>query len=267
MTRSNPYRFSMKTGLYSLSAIVLAVGLVFASPLRGQDATENDGANGTAASDKQKKEAKAEQARRRPDGGGKERGPEISEEDRARMNRLLRQVWDDPAVVQSRDEVRVASDNLRKVLSEKMRQVDPEAAELFTRMRKDSRFPGGSPGDARGPGGGRKHHHSDSGQAGLDYMARPPFYASLSEEEKGIYDAAYKEAQGSEEFVAMVTRLKELRTEDEALRNRRIQQFMRARKVIYSAMIKADPRVQKLIPKREEGERREGGPRPPKPPE
>ena len=265
----------MKTGFLLSSlialAVPLAVGLLSAPMLPGQDA--DDGAKAPAptpaSTGKKKKEAKSESAKRRGDGAGKDRPSEISEEDRDRMNRLLRQVWDDPAVVQSRDEVRVASDNLRKVLSEKMRQVDPKAAELFARMRKDSRFPGGAPGESRGggggPPGGRKPHHSDSGQAGLDYMARPPFYASFSKEEKGIYDAAYKEAQGSEEFGAVVERLKKLRTGDDELRKKRIQEFMRARQVIYSAMIKADPRVENLIPKREEGDRREGGPRPPKP--
>ena len=260
----------MKTGILPSSLIALAVGLLAAPMLPAQDADDGAKAPAPTSADKDKKEAKSEPAKRRADGGGggKDRPSEISKEDRDRMNRLLRQVWDDPAVVQSRDEVRVASDNLRKVLGEKMRKVDPKAAELFARMRKDSRFPGGSSGEGRGSGGGpgvRKSHHSDSGQAGLDYMARPPFYASLSKEEQGIYDAAYKEAQGSEEFGAVVARLKELRTADDELRKKRIQEFMRARQVIYSAMIKADPRVEKLIPKREEGDRREGGPRSPKP--
>jgi hypothetical protein len=251
----------MKTGFRSFSMIALAFGLLSAPALPGQDA--DGGTKVPLAKDKDGREA--EPAKRRSDGAGKDRESDVSEEDRERMNRLLRQVWGDPAVVQSRDEVRVASDNLRKVLSEKMRELDPEAADLLARMRKDSRFPGGNPGESRGPGG-RKSHHSDNPQAGLDYMARPPFYAALSEEDKEIYDAAYKKAQESEELAAVATRLDELRKEDDDLRKKRIQQFMRARKVIYSAMIKADPRVEKLIRMREEGERREGGPRSPKPP-
>lgn len=265
----------MRTGFLSSLLIALAVGLLFVPVLRGQDA---DGAKAPtgADADKEANADEAEPAKRRSDGDAKSKSKskeakskesDISEEDRERMRRLLRQVWDDPAVVQSRDEVRVASDNLRRVLGEKMRQIDPEAAEFLSKMRKDSRFSGGSPGEGRGSGGpgGRKSYHSASGQAGLDFMARPPFYAAFSKEQKEIYDAAFKKALGSDELEGVVASFEGLRKQDDELRKKRTQQFMRARKIIFSTMIKADPRVQDLIPKHEEGERREGGARPPKP--
>lgn len=262
----------MKIGLYLPFLIALSMCLMLPSGLVAQ----SDGAQESAAKPNVETENEKGEGRSQDPDGKKQRGEEasrekrnasaISMEDRERLNRLLRQVWDDPAVAQSREEVRVASENLRRVLGEKIKQLDPKAAELMSKMRKESRSPGAPKGDHRGGGsGGRRIHGSDGGQAGLDYMARPPFYASLAEEEKEIYDAAYKEAQGSDELEAVSARLDELRTADEELRKKRIQQFMQARKIIYAAMIKADPRVADLIPKRDEDDRREGSPRTPKP--
>jgi len=187
-----------------------------------------------------------------PRGGEGERSsgkPEASREDHEKLRKLLGKVWDDPAVAQSREEVRVASDNFRKVLHAKIAKLDPEAAELMEKMKGHSRS-GKSMGDF---GGGSRGMRPDGNRTGLDYMARPPFYASLDEEQRGIYDEAYKTAISAKELQGVIAEMRETRQQDDEIRKKRTKQFVRARKLLFEEMVKADPRVEEYFSRSDEG--------------
>jgi len=193
----------------------------------------------------------------RGDAGRSEGRMEGSREDHEKLRKILGEVWDDPAVIQSREEVRIASDNFRKVLHAKIAKLDPEAAELMEKMKGHSRS-GRSGGDF---GGSSRGMRPEGSRTGLDYMAKPPFYASLDEAEKGIYDEAYQAAIASEKLQSVVAEMSETRKQDDELRKKRTTQFVRARKLLYEEMVKADPQVREYFARSGDGPGSRGGPK------
>ena len=222
------------TVMPSLLWLSFAIALFFGSRGLAQDAP---------AADKPKVRVKGEADRKGPPRGGEGENPsgkpEGSREDHEKLRSLLGKVWDDPAVAQSREEVRVASDNFRKVLHAKIADLDPEAAKLMEEMKGSSRSGKGG-GDF---GGGSRGMRPDGHRTGLDYMARPPFYASLDEAQRAIYDDAYKAAIATPKLQDVVAEMRETRQKDDELRKLRTTQFVRARKLLFEEMVKADPRV------------------------
>ncbi len=232
-----------------LFRLCLALVVLFGSQGFAQDAPA---APAKADNPKVRVKGQGDRKEATPRGGEAEESAEDTEgsrEDHEELRRLLGKVWDDPAVAQSREEVRLASDNFRKVLHAKIAELDPEAAELMEEMKGHSRS-SKSGGDF---GGGSRGMRPDGHRTGLDYMARPPFYASLDKEQRGIYDNAYKAAIATDTLKGVIAEMRETRQQDDELRKVRTTQFVRARKLLNEEMIKADPRVGEYFSRANDG--------------
>ena len=184
-------------------------------------------------------------------GGGIDPLVNLSPEERERFREAMRQAWSDPAVLQARDEVKEATEAYQEALVEAIKRNDPEVMAMMKKIRAapdspiKSLFSGGSGPGGRRPGGGFRDFE------GFITGESPGFLKNLTEEQQEIYAKAREEALESDEFKAVVGQLRQLRKSDEAMRKERIELFKRVRKTLRSEMIKADERVEAILPEEE----------------
>lgn len=177
----------------------------------------------------------------------------LSPEEREKFRNAMRSAWNDPAVLQARDEVKKAAVAYQKALAEAIKRDDPEVKALMDKLRAapdspfKSLFSEGGPGGRGRPGGG----------GGLrDFEAfitsdSPGFLKNLSKEQAGMYRVAREKALKSSEFQEAVGQIRELRKTDEAMRNKRVEMYRRVRQILHAQTIAADPRLKEFLPKEE----------------
>ena len=187
----------------------------------------------------------------------------LSPEERERFREAMRHAWNDPAVLQARDEVKKATVAYQKALIEVIKRNDPKVMAMMEKVRSapdspiKSLFSGAGPGGRGRPGGGfRDFEAFVTGES-------PGFLKNLTEEQREIYRKAREKALNSSKFQEVVGKLRELRKSDEAMRESRIELFGRARRTLHTEMIEADERVKAFLPKEEF--RSKGPPRGPGP--
>ena len=186
----------------------------------------------------------------------------LSPKEREKFRAVMRDAWNDPAVLQARDEVKEATMAYQKAFIEAIKRNDPDVVALIDKVKEAPDSPIKSLFSGGGPGGGRGRPPGAGGFRDFEaYLTgeSPGFLKKLPEEQQEIYRRAREKALSSQEFKEVVGRLQEMRKSDEAMRNKRIELFGRVRQTLHKQMILADERVKGILPKDEMG-RRGGGP-------
>ena len=183
--------------------------------------------------------------------GGSDPLRNLSAEERERFRNAMRRAWDDPAVLQARDEVKEATIAYQRALTEAIGKTDPEVLALLRKIQAGSESPlkkihpqGNGPG-GRGRPGGVGFRDFEAFITGNS----PGFLNGLNEEQREIYRRAREKALKSPEFQEVFGQLRQMRKVDEDLRNKRIELFGRARQTFHVQMLKADERVKDLLPR------------------
>lgn len=191
---------------------------------------------------------------------------DMSPEDREAVKKALQAVWENPEVLQARDEVKRATEAFRKAIRKALGQQDPLVAEMVEKMHG-----GGKSGDweKRGPGPGERpmgkppvRNERGSRPSGPEGRGIGPagllaFHGDYSKEEKAHLEEVRKKAMESEDFKRVQEELKALLKQGEDLRRKRVEMFHQSREEITKAMIKVDPEVAPLLErmqKRKKGE-------------
>ncbi|MFK5921975.1 MAG: hypothetical protein QM496_07335 [Verrucomicrobiota bacterium] len=253
-----------------LGGFLPLAGVVLAEPVT---AGREDEAKGEGS-------GRVEMPGRKKDHAGRPPLADLSVEDREAMRKALQAVWENPEVMQARDEVQRATDAFRQAINNAVKKEDPRVASLVARMHGRSKSKGkGDIGPGRPPGakadgrGGRpgklkgereemgstfappKSHHrgvggGGSGLAPAGFRALP---GDFSEEERKRLQAAREKAMQSDKFQKVNEKLKVLLKQGEELRKKRVQMFHRIREEMSKAMIEADPEVKGLLERIEQG--------------
>lgn len=181
---------------------------------------------------------------------------DMSPDDREAVKKALQAVWENPEVLQARDEVKRATEAFRRAIRNAVGQQDPQVAEMVEKMHgggnsddwdkkgpgPDGRPVGKAPGwDDRGP------RPSGTEGRGIGPVGLLAFHGDFSKEEKDRLEEVRKKAMESEEFKQVQEELKALLKQGEDLRKQRVEKFHQAREEITKAMIKVDPEVGPLL--------------------
>lgn len=181
---------------------------------------------------------------------------DMSPEDREAVKKALQAVWENPEVLQARDEVKRATEAFRRAIRNAVGQQDPKVAEMVEKMHggensddwdkrgagSDGRPVGKSPDrDERGP---KPLGTEGRGIGPAGFMA---FHGDFSKEEKARLEEVRKKAMESEEFKRVQEDLKVLLKQGEDLRRKRVEMFHQTQEEIAKAMIKVDPEVKPLL--------------------
>jgi hypothetical protein len=241
----------------------LLLGVVFGYSLFQTElrAEQQDGGQGVGG-------AGSQQEKPRKDRAYDKKPPlaEMSPEDREAVRKALQAVWENPEVLQARDEVKRATEAFHKAIRKALGQQDPLVAEMVEKMHG-----GGKPGDweNRGSGPGdrpvgkppvrneRGSRPSGTEGRGIGPAGMLAFHGDYSKEEKAHLEEVRKKAMESEEFKRVQEELKALLKQGEDLRRKRVELFHQTREEITKAMIKVDPEVEPLLErmqKRKKGE-------------
>ena len=217
--------------------------------------------------------------------GGEDPLAGLSEEERQRLREVMRRAWSDPAVIQAREEIQTATKAYQQALRDAIELLDLELIDAVEKIRDSSAYRGPFPENYRGGAGGGPRGNGEGplgGGRGFDdflTMESPPFLKDLSEEDREIYREAHRKARESEPFKTTIGRLKEVREQDDTLRDRKVELFREVRRVLTAQMVEADPRVKDILAKFPHTNRRgpeegggggppkggKGGPKPPFP--
>lgn len=188
----------------------------------------------------------------------------LGPEQREKLREALREVWNDPAVISAREEVKHASDAYQAAVKAAVARHDPSLVEALAKLQGSVKGFGGAafsgsgapprgPGVPGGPGGAGVRR-------GFDGPFRPPgFLESLSPEMRERYRKAEATANESEPVKQARDVLSKLRSEDEALRRRRLEAFLELRRATVEGIIEADPELESLRRRLLEGQRPGGG--------
>jgi hypothetical protein len=191
----------------------------------------------------------------RQERGGGDPLRHLSPEERNKFREAMRQAWDDPAVLQARDEVKEATIAYQKALTEAISRTDPDVVSVLKKIRDSTESPGKNmypPGGGPGDPGGRGRSGGGSGFRDFEAFltgGSPSFLNKLSEQQREIYRDAREKALKSPEFQEVFGVLRKMRMHDDELRNKRIELFGRARQTLNAQMLKADKRVKEFLPK------------------
>lgn len=252
-----------------LGGFLPLAGVVLAEPVA---AGREDEAKGEGS-------GRVEMPGRKKDHAGRPPLADLSVEDREAVRKALQAVWENPEVMQARDEVQRATDAFRQAINNAVKKEDPRVASLVARMHgrgkgkgKGDIGPGRSPGakadgrggrpgkfkGERGPtfGSPKPHHRGVGGGEGGRGVAPAGFRAlpgDFSEEERKRLQAAREKAMQSDKFQKVDEKLKVLLKQGEELRKKRVQMFHRIREEMSKAMIEADPEVKGLLERIEQG--------------
>lgn len=181
---------------------------------------------------------------------------DLSQEDKAAVRKALQSVWENPEVLQARDEVKRATETFRAAIKKAMQQEDPRVAKLVEKMHRrhkpegdmhGGRPPKGRPPRGLPPGSERGPRAPEDMKRGIGPEGFMGFFGDLSEDEKERLKAARQKALESQEFKEMEEKLKALMEEGAQLRKKRVQMFQQTKKEMAKAMIQVDPGVEPLL--------------------
>lgn len=181
----------------------------------------------------------------------------LSDSEKAELRAAMDAVWHDPAVLAARGEMAKAGDAYREALRKSMENTNPKIREILTKMMEGHTGGGwGHRGDRRP---GEEGPPPPDGGPGKD--KEPPFFKSLTEEDRQILRDAKAKADEDEAVKAAIAK-KDAATSSEE----KIEALRELREALHKAMLAADPRVGEVlsklpVPGRDRGsrERREGG--------
>ncbi len=195
---------------------------------------------------------------------------DLSPEDREAVKKALQAVWENPEVMQARDEVKRATDTFRQAMKKAVEQEDPRVAALVGKMHNrgsskglkgemGKKRPGSEGRGGRPPigkmGKGPGPHERGPGAAGSGRGIGPAgftaFLGDFSEDEKKRLKAAREKAMESEELQKVQEELKDLLKQGENLRKQRVEMFHQTKEKMFKAMIQADPGVKVLLERME----------------
>ena len=212
------------------------------------------------------KERKAQENREEGKGKRLDKKPpiaDISAEDREAVKKALQAVWENPEVLQARDEVKRATDAFRQAIKKAVSQENPRVAALVERMhgsgrsrewekkRPGSEGRGGKPPVGKRPGANDRGAGASGESRGIGPVGFLAFHGDFSKEERKRLEMARKTAMESEEFRKVQEELTALLKQGEGLRKKRVDMFHRTRVEMTRAMIEADPEVKPLLERME----------------
>jgi hypothetical protein len=271
MHENEPVMKSLPT-FASVAAVVLAAfGLASAhSVIAGQESDNKPKPENPAK--REAKDSAGPNSESQKERGSGDPLRHLTPEEREEFREAMRRAWDDPAVLQARDEVKKATTAYQKALNEAIGRKDPNVVALLKKIRDANESPGDAPYPPGGQPGGRNRAGGGSGGGFRDFEAfltggSPSFLNKLSEEQREIYRMAKEKALKSPEFQEVFGKLREMRLHDDELRNKRIELFGRARLTLNTEMLKADKRVKDFLPKDHFAPKGPGSGPPPKKPE
>ena len=198
-------------------------------------------------------------------GGANEKGAWDSLEDgqKQQLREALREVWTDPAVLNAREEVKVATDAYQRAIRNAIGKADPSVAGVLKKLQDTSE---GRSQERLGGGPPVRMLPRRNG----DYPMGPPsFLENLSDEDRKKFREAEKAARESDAVSKAQEQLEQLRKEDEMLRRKRMEAFRAIRVATLDEMVRIDPSLaglkEELIQSwRIEGAKRQkGGPKSP----
>ena len=179
---------------------------------------------------------------KRPEGmkPDREKWDSLSEEEREKLRKALRDVWTDPAVLSAREEVKLASEAYQEAIRKAVGNADPSVAGLLKEIQQlnegsgNSRVKGETPGRFGPP-------------RGFESPAGPPaFLEKLTPEEREKFKAAEEKAQSAESVQAARKEMESLRLQDEQIRRRRMEAHLKMRRAVLEAMFAEDPELKSL---------------------
>lgn len=188
---------------------------------------------------------------------------DMSDKDKAAMKKALQAVWENPEVMQARDEVRRATDTLREAIRKAVGKEDPRVAALVEKLHgggKTRDWGKKRPGpDGRGghpqmgrPGGGSDRGPGFGGDGrGIGPAGIMAFHGEFTKEETKRLEVAKRKAMESEAFRKVMESQRSLLKQGEELRNRRVEMFHQTRQAMTQAMVEADPEVKPLLERME----------------
>ena len=256
-------RFMSKIGLAGVLVFAVFQFVALAEPSEANKKRE-------AKANRDNRDNRQESKGRRPDMERKPVFADMSAEDREALKQALQAVWENPEVMQARDEVKRATETFRMAIRKAVGKENPRVATLVEKMHGggksrewDKKRPGppegrggrsqnGRPGPAganeRGPG--LAGEGRGIGSAG--FMAFP---GDFSKEEKKRLESARQKAMESEAFQQVQKNLRGLLKQGEVLRKKRVEMFQQTRVAMTQAMIEADPEVKPLLERMEKSKR------------
>lgn len=213
----------------------------------------------------------------------------LSEEQREKLKKALRDVWTDPAVISAREEVKQASDAYQEAIKAAVNRSDPSLADVMSKIQRSNSgmahehiwghpTRGGRDFGKERPQSSPRQESPEKGAStksrrGFGDQIKPPGYLdALPPEEREKFRIAEETALESEAVQTARSELEKIREEGEALRRKRLGAHRALRKVTIDEMIRIDPSIagirKKLsgedrgpdAPPRKEGGKKEGPP-------
>ena len=176
----------------------------------------------------------------RGDKDSREKWDSLSDEDREKLRKALREVWTDPGVLSAREEVRVASESYQKAIRNAIGKADPSVAGLLTEVQAMNE--GATQDRLKGSGPGRF-----SPYRGIEYPAGPPtFLEKLTSEEREMFKAAEEKAQNSEAVLGLKKEMEDLKSQDEQVRRRRMEVHFKIRRAVLDEIFSSSPELKSL---------------------
>lgn len=159
----------------------------------------------------------------------------LSPEQRDKLREALRNVWIDPAVINAREEVKLATDAYQAAIKAAVSRADPSIAEVMAKIQETN--------------SGLVHEHfsgrpamGTAGKSGFEGQIRPPgFLESVSPEMRQKIKKAEETAMVSAVVIAAKEELNAIRKEGDAQRRKRIDAHRKLRKVTVEEMVRIDP--------------------------
>lgn len=183
---------------------------------------------------------------------------DMSTTDKEAMRKALRAVWENPEVMQARDEVKRATETFHQAIRKAVGEENPRVAVLVEKMHRGGKSrnwgkkrPGpdgrtGRPPMGRAPGANHGAGPAGDGR-GIGPAGFMAFSGDFSEEEKTRLEQARKKAMESEGFRQVQQDLRVLLKQGEELRKKRVEMFQRTRVAMTRALLEADPEIKPLL--------------------
>ncbi len=190
--------------------------------------------------------------------------PGLTDTERTKLREAMKDVWTDPAVVQSREAINESVKAYKASIRTALLKKDPSLEPALIKMEKDSsghvrQMMGGPP---RGPGSHRfdgKGKSSNSPEISpFDRFTRyPPFLNDLPENKKNNYFKVRDQIRDSTEIKSILKRLEDFNEQDKRNRIERTSLYSELRKTIHKKMIEIDPSLSEILSK-DDSEQRGG---------
>lgn len=168
----------------------------------------------------------------------------LSEEEKTKLKEALRKVWSDPAVVSARGDIQRAADDYRDAMKNAVSNSDPEIAALLEKVQSANE------GHFKERIGSRMGGIPGSGKRNVEFFLHPPGYLeSLSKEEQTQYRNALGIAKETPELKKAFAEVEKIRNRDEEVQKAKVEAIRNLRRTYIQEMVKADPEVEKIIPR------------------